>query len=214
MNRKKFKAIRLMAATALITALFSLTAFAGWEYIYGDWYYYDDYYGYYLSNQWYGNYYLGSDGVMLTNAWTPDGFYVGSDGEWTGATTGDSYSNYYDTYYNTSYYNSFQTATGTYFGLTYVDTYTDTYVDEVSIEGDVLVVHGMLKYNYGINSWDENATPMAFDTYRFQLYSGTKYMDVSEEVNYVTQAQFLRMRGPVLTIVVENGVVTEVYYSA
>ena len=32
------------------------------------------------KNVWQGAYYLGSDGVMLTNAFTPDGYYVGSDG--------------------------------------------------------------------------------------------------------------------------------------
>ena len=32
------------------------------------------------KNVWQGAYYLESDGVMLTNAFTPDGYYVGSDG--------------------------------------------------------------------------------------------------------------------------------------
>ena len=32
------------------------------------------------KNVWQGAYYLGSDGVMLTNAFTPDGYYVGSEG--------------------------------------------------------------------------------------------------------------------------------------
>ena len=32
------------------------------------------------KNVWQGAYYLGSDGVMLTNAFTSDGYYVGSDG--------------------------------------------------------------------------------------------------------------------------------------
>ena len=33
-----------------------------------------------VKNAWQGAYYLGKDGVMLTNAFTPDGYYVGSDG--------------------------------------------------------------------------------------------------------------------------------------
>ena len=33
-----------------------------------------------VKNAWQGAYYLGKDGVMLTNAFTPDGFYVGADG--------------------------------------------------------------------------------------------------------------------------------------
>jgi hypothetical protein len=32
------------------------------------------------ANRWRGDYCLGSSGAMLTNAWTPDGYYVGSDG--------------------------------------------------------------------------------------------------------------------------------------
>ncbi|SFG63692.1 hypothetical protein [Oribacterium sp. WCC10] len=33
-------------------------------------------------NQWVGNYYMGSDGIMLTNTWTPDGYYVNELGEY------------------------------------------------------------------------------------------------------------------------------------
>ena len=33
-----------------------------------------------VKNAWQGVYYLGEDGAMLTNALTPDGYYVGSDG--------------------------------------------------------------------------------------------------------------------------------------
>ena len=32
------------------------------------------------KNAWQGAYYLGNDGVMYTNTFTPDGYYVGSDG--------------------------------------------------------------------------------------------------------------------------------------
>ncbi|WP_051671520.1 hypothetical protein [Oribacterium sp. P6A1] len=206
MNRKKFKTLRILVVTALITALFSLTAFAGWEYEYGDWYYYDDYSGYYLANQWVGNYYLGSDGAMLINSWTPDGYYVGSDGEWTGQSIYNT-GNYY------SYGNSFETSSGRYFGITYADTYTNSYVASVSIDGDILTVVGSLEYTYDPDGWGSSTT-MAYDTYQFQLYSGTQYMIIDEEVHYVTKSQFMNMYGPVLSIVVSNGVVTEVYYSA
>ena len=37
-----------------------------WEQIDGSWYYFNEN-GYMLSNQWFGNYYLGSTGAMLTN---------------------------------------------------------------------------------------------------------------------------------------------------
>jgi len=36
------------------------------------------------KNQWVGNYYVGADGVMLTDDWTPDGYEVGPDGAKTG----------------------------------------------------------------------------------------------------------------------------------
>ena len=42
--------------------------------------YYMDASGKTKKNAWQGAYYLGKDGVMLTNAFTPDGYYVGSDG--------------------------------------------------------------------------------------------------------------------------------------
>ena len=43
-------------------------------------YYYMDANGKTKKNAWQGAYYLGKDGVMLTNAFTPDGYYVGADG--------------------------------------------------------------------------------------------------------------------------------------
>ena len=43
-------------------------------------YYYMDANGLITKNAWAGSYYLGSDGVMKTNAFTPDGYYVGADG--------------------------------------------------------------------------------------------------------------------------------------
>ena len=34
-----------------------------------------------LKNQWLGDYYFGSDGVMATNTWIGN-YYVGADGKW------------------------------------------------------------------------------------------------------------------------------------
>ena len=45
--------------------------------------YYMNAYGKMAKAVWQGNYYLGDDGFMLTNTFTPDGFYVGSDGAWS-----------------------------------------------------------------------------------------------------------------------------------
>ena len=43
-------------------------------------YYYMNANGLMTKNAWAGSYYLGADGVMKTNTFTPDGYYVGSDG--------------------------------------------------------------------------------------------------------------------------------------
>ena len=42
--------------------------------------YYMNAYGKMTKDAWQGAYYLGSDGAMLTNAFTPDGYYVGASG--------------------------------------------------------------------------------------------------------------------------------------
>lgn len=59
----------------------------------GKWYYLDDVNGYMLSNRWIGNYYVGSDGAMLTSTTTPDGYSVGVDGAWTGSLNSNSITN-------------------------------------------------------------------------------------------------------------------------
>ena len=46
------------------------------------------------KNAWQGAYYLGSDGVMYINSFTPDGYYVGGDGAYlTNRWIGDYYLN-------------------------------------------------------------------------------------------------------------------------
>ena len=67
----------------------------GWWYSLDDGSYYKNYWfldkgkyyffnsdGYMVTDKWVGSYYLGSDGVMLTNTTTPDGYKVGGDGKW------------------------------------------------------------------------------------------------------------------------------------
>ena len=67
----------------------------GWWYSLDDGSYYRNYWfldkgkyyffnsdGYMVTDKWVGSYYLGSDGVMLTNTTTPDGYKVGGDGKW------------------------------------------------------------------------------------------------------------------------------------
>ena len=53
----------------------------GWAKAGNAWYYYNN--GSLVVNKWVGNYWLGSDGRMVTNAWVDNGrYYVGNDGAW------------------------------------------------------------------------------------------------------------------------------------
>ena len=58
-----------------------------WQQIGGKWYFFNQY-GYMktgwitVNNAWY---YLGSDGAMLADTWTPDGYYVSGNGSWNPA---------------------------------------------------------------------------------------------------------------------------------
>ena len=108
------KKILLPIGLLIAIAAGSLTAFAsgwvrddhGWRYqnadnsfMYGTWFYDEGYQSwYYLEadtymahDKWIGNYYVGSDGAMLKNTVTPDGYRVGADGAWIP----DSYSSPY-----------------------------------------------------------------------------------------------------------------------
>lgn len=79
MKLKKFLAAGI--ATLMIAGT-SMTAMAGqWTQFNGLWYYLHSN-GQLARNEWAGNYYLAADGHMLTNTYTPDGYYVGNDGKW------------------------------------------------------------------------------------------------------------------------------------
>jgi len=53
----------------------------GWTKVGNAWYFYN--HGKVVVNAWIGNYWLGSDGRMATNAWVDGGrYYVGTDGAW------------------------------------------------------------------------------------------------------------------------------------
>lgn len=52
-----------------------------WSNIGGKWYYFDNV-GYMVHDKWIGDYYLGSDGAMLTSTVTPDGYRVDTSGKW------------------------------------------------------------------------------------------------------------------------------------
>ena len=58
-----------------------VTAKQGWTKVGSAWYYYNN--GNLVVNKWVGNYWLGADGRMVTNAWVDNGrYYVGSNGAW------------------------------------------------------------------------------------------------------------------------------------
>ena len=53
----------------------------GWTKVGNAWYFYN--HGKVIANAWIGNYWLGADGRMATNAWVDGGrYYVGTDGSW------------------------------------------------------------------------------------------------------------------------------------
>ena len=62
----------------------------GWTKAGSTWHFYNDK-GNQVENAWVGNYWIGSDGKMVTNSWVDGGkYYVGTDGKWVkGAATGN-----------------------------------------------------------------------------------------------------------------------------
>ena len=62
----------------------------GWIKAGSTWHFYNDK-GNQVKNAWVGNYWIGSDGKMVTNSWVDGGkYYVGTDGKWVkGAATGN-----------------------------------------------------------------------------------------------------------------------------
>ena len=67
----------------------------GWLSVNNNWYFFKNS-GCMVTSNWAGSYYLDSDGVMKTNTFTPDGYYVGSDGAY--------YRNRWIKYENKHYY--------------------------------------------------------------------------------------------------------------
>lgn len=53
----------------------------GWFEVGSDWYYADGS-GAMAFSRWIGDYYVGASGAMVTNGFTPDGYYCGPDGYW------------------------------------------------------------------------------------------------------------------------------------
>ena len=76
--------LTVLATPIAVNAVASNDALAaqGWVKSGNTWYYYNQN-GRLARNAWAGNYWLGTDGKMVTNAWVDNGrYYVGKDGEW------------------------------------------------------------------------------------------------------------------------------------
>lgn len=99
---------KILVTVIIISTMFTIPAMAGewegqadgrWKYLEesnyisnqwfkdtdGSWYHFDEN-GYMQCNQWAMDdgywYYLGADGKLMTDSFTPDGYYVGPDGIW------------------------------------------------------------------------------------------------------------------------------------
>ena len=88
MGRNKLKlglgVLTVLATPIAVNAVASSDALAaqGWVKTGNAWYFYNQN-GTLARNTWSGNYWLGADGRMVTNAWVDDGrYYVGSNGLW------------------------------------------------------------------------------------------------------------------------------------
>ena len=88
MGRNKLKlglgVLTVLATPIAVNAMASSDALAaqGWVKTGNTWYFYNQN-GTLARNAWAGNYWLGADGRMVTNAWVDDGrYYVGSNGLW------------------------------------------------------------------------------------------------------------------------------------
>ena len=202
----------------LSLVLYSLPSYAGQWKNDGNWHYIDDN-GNYLRNQWVGNYYLGSDGVMMTNSWTPDGYYVGADGAWNGQPALPTDYNYQtNTQFNS---NSYMTLPGWYTAMTHLSRFDidndNAYIHDIEIKGDTLTLKGTLDY---VEDYSNSYLPgrLQEGVYNFQLYSGTEYGEQEDVWKPISKAEFeqlvARGCGPCINVEVENGMVSSVSFSA
>ena len=78
------KMMKLLLATVILSTASAVISMAGQWVQFGDKWCYKEDNGDYVKNRWVGNYYLGSDGIMLTDTYSPDGYYLRADGSWDG----------------------------------------------------------------------------------------------------------------------------------
>ncbi len=160
---KKLKKVTLVALA--LTIGMSFAAFAkGWvKSNDGKWYYMVDN-DHYAVSQWVGNYYVGADGSLLTNAWTPDGKYVDWTGKWTGQVYGQTAAtfDYYTLCYLVDRY--------------YADMY-DIYGNASGVDSSQAGVYNITLYDYygnAITTISVNSQGYAYDPAINQtVYLGT-----------------------------------------
>lgn len=95
------KKLLTLLAAGLLAVSMSMTAWAGeWKQDTTGWWYQNDN-GSYPKNQWQEingkQYYFGSNGYMLSNTTTPDGYKVGADGAWMEGTQNEASKGYDNT---------------------------------------------------------------------------------------------------------------------
>lgn len=84
MTKKKIRPIIMAAAATALTIGSSIPAFAAWQQVDNSQWIFTDNSGRRVTNEWRQSgdfyFYLGSDGIMATNAWVEDSYYVNGDG--------------------------------------------------------------------------------------------------------------------------------------
>lgn len=94
----KRKSIKIMTTTLLLSTMLSFSSLAAWEQSEAGWKYKDDNTQQYVTARWIESvseaglwYYIKDDGIMATNAWIDDVYYVNEAGEWReGQTDGNN----------------------------------------------------------------------------------------------------------------------------
>ena len=158
------KSLALILAL-VFTLTMSMTAFAGWEQLQsGEWTYrYGT--GGYARNTWIGNYYIGPDGCMVVNNYTPDGYWVGASGA-------------YESWWGRRRDAAMPYTGGAYSGAPY------SYVFNVDIYGDGVEHWSMDEYAYGSRTGHYELYPISsFCLEMMDIYSGESlgYVSVSPD---------------------------------
>ncbi len=158
---------KTILGAVLATMVFTVSitsAFAGqWKKDNGAWYYYHSD-GRMATNEWAGNYYLGSDGAMLSNTTTPDGYKVDANGAWINENFVPEYKSLINTYGSSKFKLSSATFKkedlidhGTYYEIKNQDLLYSPSGEFATDEGDITIpYHGSIyfKKNVPVTEYD------------------------------------------------------------